>query len=116
MFKKLLRILTAFCVLFNYLYLPVFAEENKAEILHSFENSALSAQTKQDEFKLFDSSTYEFLEPSKPLFLPEEIRENTEISPEDNYYQYSRAYLEKAIKDMKGGLELQKQGKSQTRK
>ncbi|MBQ4494080.1 MAG: hypothetical protein II972_05745, partial [Elusimicrobiaceae bacterium] len=97
-------------MLLNYLYLPVFAEENKAEVLHSFENSALSKQTKQEEFKLFDTSTYEFLEPSKPLFLPEDKRENIQTSPEENYYQYSRAYLEKAIKDMKGGLELQKQG------
>lgn len=110
MFNKLLRILTAFCVLFNYLYLPVFAEENKAENLHSFENSALSAQTKQEEFKLFDPSSYEFLEPEKPLFLPEDKRENNAVSPEENYYQYSRAYLENAIKDMKGGLEIQKQG------
>ena len=110
MFKRLLRIITAFCVLLNYLYTPVFAQENKADIVHSFENSALANQTKQEEFKLFDSSTYEFLEPSKPLFLPEEQRENKEISSEENYYQYSRAYLEKAIKEMKGGIELQHKG------
>ena len=109
MFNKLLRIITAFCVLLNYLYLPVFAEENRAENLHSFEDSALASQTKQDEFKLFDASGYDFLEPQKPIFLPENIRENIN-SPEENYYQYSRSYLERAIKDMKGGLELQKQG------
>ena len=96
-------------MLLNYLYLPVFAEENRAENLHSFEDSALASQTKQDEFKLFDASGYDFLEPQKPIFLPENIRENIN-SPEENYYQYSRSYLERAIKDMKGGLELQKQG------
>ncbi len=110
MFKRLLRIFTAFCVLLNYLYLPVFAEENKADISHSFENSALSNQQKQTEFKLFDAESYGFLEPEKPLFLPEEQREETPSNPEDNYYQYSRAYLEKAIKDMKGGIELEQRG------
>lgn len=110
MFNKLLRIITAFCVLLNYLYVPVFAEENKPEILHSFENSALSNQEKQKEFKLFDTNSYDFLEPQKPIFLPEEQRENQTSSPEDNYYQYSRAYLEKAIKDMKGGIELEHRG------
>lgn len=110
MFSKLLRIITALCVLLNYLYMPVFAEENKPEVLHSFENSALSKQEKQGEFKLFDTNSYDFLEPQKPLFLPEEQREESSANPEDNYYQYSRAYLEKAIKDMKGGIELEHRG------
>ena len=75
-------------MLLNYLYLPVFAEENKAEVLHSFENSALSKQTKQEEFKLFDTSTYEFLEPSKPLFLPEDKRENIQNTVYKAEYLY----------------------------
>ena len=110
MFKKLVRLLTAFCVLVNYFCFPAFAEENKEESLHSFETSALSNQTKQQEFKLFDSASYDFLEPQKPLFLPEEQRDNQSPSPQDTYYQYSRAYLEKAIQEMKGGIELQHQG------
>lgn len=110
MFEKLVRVITAFCVLINYFCFPAFAEENNTDILPSFENSALSKQTKQEEFKLFDSSSYDFLEPQKPLFLPEEQKQETALTPQESYYQYSRAYLEKAIEEMKGGLELEKQG------
>ena len=110
MFKKLGRLCTAFCVLINYLYVPVFAQETGKDTLHSFGTSALAKQEKQEEFRLFDADSYDFLEPKKPLFLPEEQRENISPEPEDTYYQYSRAYLEKAIKDMKGGIELEQKG------
>ena len=105
-----MRLGTAFCVLLNYFCFPAYAGENTEDVLPSFETSALSKQNKQEEFKLFDSSSYEFLEPKTPLFLPPEQKEQEKSSEEDTYYQYSRAYLEKAIKDMKGGIELQQRG------
>ncbi|MDR1123774.1 MAG: hypothetical protein LBL61_04085, partial [Elusimicrobiota bacterium] len=58
-------------------------------------------------FKLFEPSRYEFLQDDASLFLPppQEGEEDW-----DNYYRYSRKYLDNIIDQAGGGVELREKG------
>ncbi|MDR0734906.1 MAG: hypothetical protein LBG16_04385, partial [Elusimicrobiota bacterium] len=54
-------------------------------------------------FKLFEPSRYEFLQDDTPLLLPQPQGEEEDW---DNYYRYSRKYLDNIIAKSGGGIEL----------
>lgn len=60
-------------------------------------------------FRLFEPSRYEFMKDDKPLLLPPAQDEGIE-SGEEEYYRYSRAYLENIMRGVEGGVEVQEKG------
>jgi len=71
------------------------------------EQSSVSAMKDGSNFKLFEPKEFDFMTEGGPLLpLPDVEADETH----DEYYQYSRRYLENAIAQVQGGVDLQKRG------
>lgn len=112
MLKKILRLVLSFCLMTEGLGLNAYGAEVAApsaaqEREQGFENSVFKDPNRfGDGIKLFEPSKYGFLAEDKPLLLP---YEEDSSEDEDEYYKYNRAYLEKVIKDMDGGVQVREQ-------
>ena len=112
MLKKILRLFLSFCLMTEGLGLNAYGAQEAApsaaqEREQGFENSVFKDPNRfGDGIKLFEPSKYGFLAEDKPLLLP---YEEDSSEDEDEYYKYNRAYLEKVIKDMDGGVQLREQ-------
>lgn len=82
---------------------PVLTPKQQAEQ----EKSSLENMDKEGHFALFEPEKYDFMREDGPLMtLPDTEPDETH----DNYYQYSRKYLENTIAQMEGGVELKERG------
>lgn len=72
------------------------------------EKTSISNMAQEGRFKLFEPAKYDFMRKDGPLMpLPEDKQEGDD---EDEYYRYTRKYLENTIAQMQGGVELRERG------
>lgn len=90
---------------------PAQSEEQKQQTpaapTQEEEKSSVSAMAQEGRFKLFEPEKYDFMRQDGPL-MP--LPDRQDGDDEDEYYRYTRKYLENTIAQMQGGVELQERG------
>lgn len=80
---------------------PILGAGDSQNEPESFAGSSLGSPKGRKDFKLFEPARYAFMQDSQLMLPPDQADDES-----DNYYKYSRTYLENVIKGMEGGIEI----------